>query len=459
MAAVLPEKAPSGPSDFCQLDREARDTANRRDRRSAKVANGHRIRGACPLASGVTSRPRQSSKRPNKVAAPAPVPAQTRLDCFAAVAPGLEALALAEAQALGLPVKAEEGGIGWTGDLRTVVAANVGLRIASRVLVRIAQFDARSFIELERWGRRIPWRQIVAPGTTVRFRVTCKKSKLYHSDAVAQRLADAAMWAVPGVHAEGGSIGEDEPQGDEGAALFVVRFHRDRCTVSADASGELLHRRSYRQATAKAPLRETLAAALLAASEWDGVAPLVDPLCGSGTIPIEGALLARRIPPGVNRSFAVERWPGVTAELVAAVRAEQAAGRLDSAPGPIVASDRDAGAIESASANAERAGVGADLDLAVHAVSGMRLPAGGTGWIVTNPPYGVRVGESGRVRDLWAQLGHVLRQRAPGWRLTLLSPDPALERQLQIPLRVVSRTVNGGIPARIVSGLVPSAES
>jgi putative N6-adenine-specific DNA methylase len=387
--------------------------------------------------------------------APAPAPPPTPLDCFAAVAPGLETLALAEAGALGLPAREEEGGFGWAGDLRTVLLANLGLRIASRVLVRISQFEARSFIELERWGRRIPWRQLVAPDTTVRFRVTCKKSKLYHSDAVAQRLADAAMWAVPGVHAEGGSIGEDESPEGEDAALFIVRFFRDRCTVSADASGELLHRRGYRQATAKAPLRETLAAALLAASEWDGVAPLVDPLCGSGTIPIEGALLARRVPPGVSRSFAVERWPGMTADLAAAVRAEQSARTLDSAPGPIVGSDRDAGAIESASANASRAGVGADVDLAVHALSGMRIPAGGPGWIVTNPPYGVRVGESGRVRDLWAQLGHVLRQRAPGWRVTLLSPDPALERQLQIRMRVVTKTTNGGIPVRIVSGLIP----
>jgi len=383
------------------------------------------------------------------------VPLPTRLDCFAVVAPGLEALALAEARALGLPATEEEGGFAWSGDLRSVLVANVGLRIASRVLVRIARFEARSFIELERWGRRIPWRDVVAPGMTVRFRVTCKKSKLYHSDAVAQRLADAATWSVLGVHAEGGSIGEDEPHDGEDAAMFVVRFHRDRCTVSADASGDLLHRRGYRQATAKAPLRETLAAALLAASAWDGEAPLVDPLCGSGTIPIEGALLARRMPPGARRSFAVERWPEMTAELAAAVREELSAKRLDAAPGPIVGSDRDAGAIEGASANAERAEVGSDLDLAVHALSAMRLPAGGPGWIVTNPPYGVRVAESGRVRDLWAQLGHVLRQRAPGWRVTLLSPDAALERQLQIPLRVVTRTANGGIPVRIVSGRIP----
>jgi putative N6-adenine-specific DNA methylase len=336
-----------------------------------------------------------------------------------------------------------------------VIVANVGLRIASRVLVRMASFEARTFVELERWGRRIPWSGVVRAGTSVRFRVTCRKSRLYHSDAVAQRLADAVVRAVPGVRAEEHSAGdEDAPERDD-AALFVVRFHHDRCTVSADASGALLHRRGYRQATAKAPLRETLASALVAASEWDGVAPLVDPMCGSGTIPIEAALLARRIPPGARRRFAIEGWPGVPADLGQSIRAELGAGRLAAAPAAIAGSDRDAGAVESAGGNAERAGVAADVAFGVHALSALRLPDAERGWIVTNPPYGVRVGEGGRVRDLWAQLGNVLRRQAPGWRVTLLSPDPALERQLQIPMHVVARTTNGGIPVRIVNGVVP----
>jgi putative N6-adenine-specific DNA methylase len=371
------------------------------------------------------------------------------------VAPGLEPLALAEAQALGLPARAEEGGVAWSGDVRSVIAANVGLRIASRVLVRVAEFEARSFIELERWARRIPWTLWVAPSASVRFRVTCRKSRLYHSDAVAQRLADAVSRAVAGVRTEEDSAGDDEVLDREDSSLFVVRFYRDRCTVSADASGALLHRRGYRQATAKAPLRETLAAALVAASGWDGVAPLVDPMCGSGTIPIEAALAARRIPPGLLRGFAVERWPGVTAALASAVRAELGTPMLAAAPGRILGSDRDAGAIESARGNAARADVSSDVELDVHALSAMQLPEAERGWIVSNPPYGVRVGDSARVRDLWAQLGNVLRRRAPGWRVTLLSPDAALERQLQIPMRVVARTTNGGIPVRIVSGEVP----
>ena len=399
----------------------------------------------------MTTRPKQTG-RPKPTPTPAP---PTRLECFAAVAPGLEPLALSEALALGLSPRAEEGGVGWTGDVRGVIAANVGLRIASRVLVRVAEFEAQSFVELERWGRRIPWALTVAPGATVRFRVTCRKSRLYHSDAVAQRLANAVSRAVAGVRTEEDSASDEEMLERDDATLFVVRFFRDRCTVSADASGALLHRRGYRQATAKAPLRETLAAALVAASGWDGVAPLVDPMCGSGTIAIEAALAARRIPPGAHRAFAVERWPGVSAELGRAVRAELGASMLASAPGAIVGSDRDAGAIENARDNAARAEVAADVELGVHAISAMRLPEAERGWIVSNPPYGVRVGDTARVRDLWAQLGNVLRRRAPGWRVTLLSPDAALERQLQIPMQVVARTTNGGIPVRIVSGEVP----
>ena len=130
-----------------------------------------------------------------------------------------------------------------------------------------------------------------------------------------------------------------------------------------DSSGALLHRRGYRQDAAKAPLRETLASALLLACEWDGAVPLVDPMCGSGTIPIEAALLARRIPPGWRRRFAFERWPEFKPSVWEYVRGEAAVAMLDRAPVAIVAADRDAGAIEATLANAERAGVSGDLSV------------------------------------------------------------------------------------------------
>lgn len=327
------------------------------------------------------------ARAPRTTGAPAAVGARVAsaelqlLDCFAIVAPGLESFALADAQSLGLPagLAAGGGGIEWRGDLRSLLVANAGLRIASRVVVRLDRFEARTFAELERHARRIPWTRVVAPGTAVRFRVTCKKSKLYHSDAVAQRLADAVTHVVPGVRVEGAS-GTDDDGGDGEAQLFVVRLLRDECTVSADSSGALLHRRGYRQATAKAPLRETLAAALLAASGWDGSAPLCDPLCGSGTIPIEAALRARVVAPGAHRTFAAERWPGVSRTLGERVRGELAERARPSAPAPILASDRDAGAIEAASGNAGRAGVRGDIDFSVGALSalGSRRRRGGS---------------------------------------------------------------------------------
>ena len=401
---------------------------------------------------------RPANRRPaaRSTTAQAP-PAQsrpTRLACFAAVAPGLEALALAEARALGLPAVEEEGGFGWTGDLRSVITANVGLRIASRVLVRLDSFEATSFADLERRAKRVAWGTVVRTGDDVRFRVTCKKSRLYHSDAVAQRVADAVTRTVPGVRAHGGSIAEDEVVDDD-TSLIVVRVMRDRLTISADSSGALLHRRGYRQATAKAPLRETIAAAMLSASGWDEQSPLVDPLCGSGTIAIEAAMRARRIAPGAQRTFAMERWPTVARGLGAQVRAQFAERALPNAAGVIVGSDRDAGAITAATSNAERAGVSADVDWAVRSLSAAQFADASKGWVVTNPPYGVRVGEADRVRDLWAQLGNVLRDRAAGWKLALLSPDAALERQLRIPVRVAATTSNGGIPVRLMVGDVP----
>lgn len=382
-------------------------------------------------------------------------PAPTTLECFAIVAPGLEPFALAEARALGLDAALEDGGIAWTGDARSALIANTGLRIASRVLVRLASFEARSFAELERHARKVAWSRVVQSGDAVRFRVTCKKSKLYHSDAVAQRVADALVRAIPGARAEGGSIPDDDATDDGDASLIVVRVMRDRVTVSADSSGALLHRRGYRQATAKAPLRETIAAAMLAASNWDERSPLVDPLCGAGTIPIEAAMRARRIAPGAHRTFAMERWPDVPATLGERVREELAERAQPTTDVQIAGSDRDAGAIAAAVSNAERAGVTGDVSLAVRSLSGAHFPEAARGWIVTNPPYGVRVGDVERVRDLWAQLGNVLRERASGWTLALLSPDVALERQLRIPLRAAASTSNGGIPVRIMVGEIP----
>ena len=369
------------------------------------------------------------------------------LECFAVAAPGLEPLALGELSALAaaadgaiVPGAVEPGGVGFRADRAGLYVANLHLRVASRVLVRVGAFHASAFHELQRQAERLAWREFVAAGRPVEFRVTSRKSRLYHQDAIAQRLS-AVAGAVP-------DAADARPQ------EFIVRLFRDECTISADASGELLHRRGYRLASAKAPLRETLAAAMLAGSGWDGSAPLIDPMCGSGTIPIEAARLARRIPPGLGREFAFMRWPGFDEKDWERVLLQARNRVLARAPAPIIGSDRDAGAVAAATANAVRAGVDGDIEWRRAAISALAPPAA-TGWIVTNPPYGVRVGERRGLRDLYAQLGNVARRCCPGWEVAFLAAHAELERQTGLPLTERFGTENGGIRVRLVQGRVP----
>jgi len=383
-----------------------------------------------------------------------------RYDTFIITAPGLERITADELDALGITGgRVIEGGVTLDATRRELYGANLHLRTASRVVVRIGSFGAKAFHELARRAGKLPWEAFVSPNLAVSLSVTCRKSRLYHSDAVAERVASAIASRVPGV-SFGADRGEEpvEPERSAPEQLILVRLLHDQCTVSVDSSGALLHMRGYRQAVAKAPMRETLAAATLLASGWTGAAPLLDPMCGSGTIPVEGALIARRMAPGMGRRFAFERWPEFDGTLWREVVAEAESRVLPSAAVPIQGSDRDAGAIEAALANAARAGVGADMELVHRALSAMEPPKE-AGWLVSNPPYGVRVGERDRLRNLYAQFGKVVRARCAGWTVALVSGDTALERQTGLKLRALLRTSNGGIPVRIVAGKVPDRSS
>lgn len=352
-----------------------------------------------------------------------------------------------ELEALGERPRTEDGGVSWEGDARSMMRANLWLRTASRVLVRVARFKATAFYELEKRAKQIPWERFVGAGMDVEFRVTARKSKLYHSDGIAERLLSALSSRL--------SAASGKPKAE--SQLFVVRAFRDEFTISADTSGELLHMRGYRQAVAKAPLRETLAAALLIATDWTGKAPLLDPFCGSGTIPIEGALVARRIPPGLHRGFAFMAWPEHKPSAWQRLVSDAQTAVEASSPVPIRGSDRDGGAIEASQANAERAGVAADVEFLVRTISSVAPPASDApGLIATNPPYGVRVGKGGDVRNLYAQLGHVLRESFGGWRVAMYAPDPRLAREVGLPFSELLRTSNGGIPVAALTASIPA---
>ena len=368
---------------------------------------------------------------------------------FVVTAPGLEELAAQELRSLNLIPAVEPGGVTFKAEEADLYRANLHLRTASRILARVGQFFyAVAFAELRDKASRLPWERFLSPGQPVSIRVTCHKSKLIHTDAVAERIAGAIY----------DRLGKESPMtksvGDEAAdpaQLVVVRVANDQVLVSMDSSGELLHRRGYRLAVAKAPLRETLAAGMLLASGWDFQSPLLDPFCGSGTIPIEAAMLALGIPPGLKRRFAFMQWPGYDEKVWKALKAD-----VHPLPGvdlQLYASDRDAGAVTMAQENAARAGVEKFIHFDCQAVSSITPPPG-LGWVVTNPPYGMRVSEGKDLRNLYAQFGNVLRAHCQGWKVAMLSSDPILLGHTGLKLDTTFSTINGGVGVRLGRGQV-----
>ena len=368
-------------------------------------------------------------------------------DTLVVTAPGLEQVTQNELAKLGVVPKEalEPGAIPVHAAAKTLYTMNLNLRTASRITVRLTAFHARSFAELERRAKAVSWDEWLGKEIRVRLRVTCRKSRLYHSDAVAERIASAIVGRT--------SARIDADDDDEGdGQLILVRLLRDECTIRIDSSGDNLHRRGYRQAVAKAPLRETLAAAMLMGAEWSSEAPLIDPFCGSGTIPIEGALIARNIAPGIQRSFAFQQWPSFSEKVWRQVVDRARAAELPRNAALIFGADRDQGAIDAAHANAVRAGVAHHIEFKCQPLSALTPPAT-PGWLVTNPPYGVRVGERDKLRNLYATLGRLARDRLHSWHIALLSANPALEAQLAVPLTEGFRTINGGINVRLVQRL------
>jgi putative N6-adenine-specific DNA methylase len=383
----------------------------------------------------------------------------------------LESIAAGELKSLGVRGRQEIGGVAFAGDLDRLYQANLWLRTASRVVARLGHFHASTFYELERRAKKLPWAEFLPASGQVRLRVTCRKSRLYHSDAVAERvlsvISESASRDIAvsddGFNGEGEDTDHTDPMEhadreiDEGnqkvriaseTQLFVVRIIHDEVEISADSSGELLHRRGYRQEVAKAPLRETLAAAMVLASGWRSGEPLLDPMCGSGTIPVEAAMLARGIAPGAQRKFQFMNWPTFDERRWNAIL-DNARSSATHSSEKISGSDRDAGAIGAARRNAERAGVADTIHFSEKAISDSIADLDDVekrvGWVLTNPPYGIRIGEGEDLRNLYARLGADLKTK-PGWRVGVLTSDTGLIGQTR--LSMVSRfdTRNGGIP-------------
>lgn len=350
--------------------------------------------------------------------------------------PGLEAVLCEEAVEKGFgEAQPIEGGVLVRGGWPEVWRANLALRGASRVLARIAEFRAMHLAQLDKRARKVAWADVLREDIPFRVEASCASSRIYHSGAAAQRIETA-------IKEEHGA-----QQADDAEVCIKVRIEDDLCTISVDTSGAPLHKRGHKQAVGKAPMRETLAALFLRQCGFDGAEPVVDPMCGAGTFVIEAAEIAAGLNPGRDRSFAYEQLTSFDA-----VAWDQLQDSADT-PSPTArfyGSDRDAGAISMAQANAARAGVSALTDFRQHAISDLHPPgdlAGGKpGLVIVNPPYGTRVGDKKSLYALYAALGQTLTSRFAGWRVGLITSDSTLARATALPFEPTGAPVpHGGL--------------
>ncbi len=335
------------------------------------------------------------------------------LGLFLVCPPGLETFLAEEARAAGFEVgDVQPGGVTVAGGWSEVWRANLCLRGAGRVLARVAEFRAMHPAQLDKRARRLEWGALIAAGTEVCVEAVCRKSRIYHAGAARDRVAGALEGAGAQVIKSGG-------------LKVMVRIEDDLCTISLDTSGEALHRRGFKTAVGKAPLRENMAAMFLRAMGYDGSQVVGDPMCGSGTIPIEAAEIAAGLLPGRGRRFAFETLRGFDPLVWEEMRAQGGSPVSDARA---FGADRDAGAVRGAGENAARAGVGERVGFACAPLSDFQPPDGPPGIVLTNPPYGGRIGNRKLLFGLYGALGQVLKSRFGGWRVGVITSDDGLAR-------------------------------
>lgn len=358
------------------------------------------------------------------------------MEIYLVCPPGLERSLLSEVQEKGFKHKSiETGGITLKGDWSDVWRANLVLRGASRVLVRIGGFRAVHLAQLDKRARKFPWQDFLRPDVSVRLEATCRKSKIYHQKAAIERIARALSEAA-GI-----------PVAEEGEITLKIRIFEDFCTFSLDTSGELLHKRGAKAALNKAPMRETLCALLLRECGFQGTEPVVDPMCGSGSFVLEAGEIALGLAAGRNRDFAFEQFAGFDPDEWEKVRSSQPMGKTDTL---FYGFDRDKGAIDRCHENAKRGDLETVCRFSSQPISALVPPVEQPGLVMINPPYGKRIGDVKKLTPLYQSLGKVLRERFKGWRVGLVCNNENLARVTGLPFIKSSLPFNhGGISVKL----------
>lgn len=365
---------------------------------------------------------------------------------FATTAKGVESILAHELERLGVKcLSVEKGGVRFSGELKTCYMANLWLRTAQRVLIYLADFRCNSPQDLYEGVRSIKWREYIKPDMTLAVDCNLRDSDLKHSGYAALKAKDAIVDSIRDVCGRRPNVDARNPD-----LLVNLHISRNKCTVSLDSSGTSLDKRGYRLDTGDAPLRETLAAALVELSGWDGTVPFLDPMCGAGTILIEAVMKAAGIAPGMKRaSFGFKRWPSFDEKLWTSLLKDAGQLKLNRLQCQLFGSDVSKRVIEKAISNARRAGVEKYITFLNRNIAEMQPPEP-PGVLVFNPPYGVRLGETESLKMLYKEIGDALKQRCKGYTAHVFCGSPELAKW--IGLKASRRTVlfNGAIECRLL---------
>lgn len=371
---------------------------------------------------------------------------------FATCAPGLEPVLHAELADLRLAkIERQVGGVRFEGSLEDAWRANLWSRTAVRILLRLARFEAASTDALYAGAIAVDWGRFLRPDGTFRVDAQSNASALDHTLFVEQRVKDAVADSFRSLHGTRPSVDLENP-----VLSIHVHLFRDRCTLSVDTSGDSLHKRGWRRFQGRAPLAETLAAGIVLLSGWDRRSPLLDPFCGSGTILVEAAWIAGGVAPGHLRPrFGFERWIGHDAARWRALVAKSRAEVRSPKKLVLAGSDSDAHAIEGARENLAAAGLEDQVLLEVRDVAEFAPKRGWNAWIVTNPPYGERVGREHDLEGVYRRFGALLRERCAGFHVAILSGNPALSRALGLEPERRTSLKNGSIDCELLELPIP----
>ncbi len=363
---------------------------------------------------------------------------------FASAPRGLEPLLAGELNALGAKnAVAVPGGVAFAGDWRVCYAANLWSRLASRVLWRVAEFDYASEEDLYQVARTVDWPRLFEVGCKLRVNVSAQKSPLKSLDFATLRIKDAVCDRFRDALGSRPNIDRANPE---------VRVHAfldaTHATLYLDTSGEPLFKRGWRAGAGEAPLRENLAAGIVMLSGWKPEEPLLDPMCGGGTLLVEAAAMARGRAPGANRRFGFEKLKDFDLNLWKKTRNEERGTQTTPGKLQIYGSDNDPRALNDARRNLAGAGVERWVKLEQADILGRSAPAA-AGVMIANPPYGERIGSKDELAEFYPKLGHALKKNYPGWRCHFFTADLRLPKLVRLqPARRVP-LYNGALECRL----------